>query len=1201
MKIKDILTINLSEDIKNVIDLEDISEAEIQSEIENYIITDGLAKEYSDFASKFSSNILETGVWISGFYGSGKSYFGKLLGYLLSNRSILGTPARDRILQRFTGINDEALIKNSLARLNNETCRVVFLDVAKQDTKKGLAYTLFRNFLKSLELPENEHGVFLYQLMINCKQSNVYKFINSNLNKNWSDIKNKLIEYTKATKAIFIQQGNNEDDYNNLLTTIRRNIDQFDASCLKDELTNYLQTAKGEKIIFLFDEASEAINQNKFNLLDLEGISESLSALGGKVWTIAIAQEKLDDVIRGSNISRAQLTKVTDRFKTKIHLEATEIDVIIRNRLLKKKDDAIKQLTNHYQNNSGKINDHAALNAAGLTKTDSSDTYATYYPFYSYQFNLMQNFLFGTKGYASPKVAARGMIITTYDILKRGLQENELFETASGWQIVKQAQPQPPVRLVNRYDNAERILRENKSDISGRKLLETINFLSEAEVVPTTLPNIIKSFISSPKNFHQMQDVIKKALDDLVEAKILLFSNHTYRITSDIEQRLLDEMNAFAVQSFVKKKQIVYVYKSSQFITALSRITDNSLQYDFYISTDNDDELTNPSLKQLKIKLKSLYSISDDRTADIEKLKVNHQNDKDLICLIPDNSSFQEIDRLIDEIERITYLEQKYNNPQSEEGRVLISFLTTKSEKEKRLKELIEQSLQKADSVYLFNIFQLNKDNFQSVLQNQQRQMIQNVYTKRLSSQLSDDVAAKVIKEGIDTKLQSYFNGADFKFFDNQGNFIGENLKAVEEILYKIRNTFVEGNIIASDLQQPPTGFTFGTVISTIAALMRGGRIIAKSGGFEKFSWRDSGVSDIFAKATAFRKTSFKAIAKSLSAKQKDEIVKALQDLKCEEHINKKIDWNTNDFDLVSAVQELAKHFCNEVNSMSKQNKDFNTLFKNIEALKDKLSEFIGAVSESNYIEKAEFFLNNQSEYKTAVQSIEKVKKFIHNNLPKLLNWKLFAENVNDELKKAAKTDDAIIQLIAEFKSLYDNEIVKNFSAIQNKAQQIKDKYFNLMQNAAFDMSEKYSQLKLDAEAVIKEIHALPAGLNDEALNKVNLLLQFASQRTQTKIELDYDVKDKNSRFTYSEILSYIDLFNSKKTDLEILRSSLIKTEPAKEDEEQPVSEETKIFITHFPAKKLKIVEYKRWLRHELQKIAGARENDEIEVIYEKL
>jgi polyribonucleotide nucleotidyltransferase len=129
----------------------------------------------------------------------------------------------------------------------------------------------------------------------------------------------------------------------------------------------------------LMKPVKQSIKRNLL-LLDLEGLSESLSSLGGKVWTIAIAQEKLDDVINNSNVSKAQLTKVTDRFKTKIHLEATEVDVIIRSRLLKKNDAAVKKLKEHYQSNSGKIADHSGLNGTG--KTESVDSFVTYYPFY---------------------------------------------------------------------------------------------------------------------------------------------------------------------------------------------------------------------------------------------------------------------------------------------------------------------------------------------------------------------------------------------------------------------------------------------------------------------------------------------------------------------------------------------------------------------------------------------------------------------------------------------------------------------------------------------------------------------------------------------------------------------------------------------------------------------------------------------------
>lgn len=1196
MKIKDILTIDLSEDIKNVIDLEDISEKEIQTEIESYIVTDGLAKEYADFVGIYTSNILETGVWISGFYGSGKSYFGKLLGYMLSNRIIVGTPARDRIIQRFIGINDEALVKNALSRLDAMHSRVVFLDIAKQDTSKGLSFTLFRNFLRSLNLPENEHGIFLFQLMLNENKTAVQDFIFDSTALDWNVLKTSSFKYAKAIKELFLKKGNSDSDYDNLITTIRRDIDQFSAARLREELSNYLKIEKNEKVIFLFDEASEAINQKKFNLLDLEGVSESLSSLGGKVWTIAIAQEKLDDVINNSNVSKAQLTKVTDRFKTKIHLEATEVGVIIRNRLLKKTETGIQQLTEHYKKNSGKIADHASIHGAGISKTDSADNYATYYPFYKYQFDLLQNFLFGTKGYASTKVAARGMIITTYDILKQEVQYTDLFQTVTGWHIAKEGQPQPPVRLVSRYDNAERILSEAGSSISGRKLLETINFLTEAEVTPSTLPNIIKSFISDPDDQFKVQDDIIKALEVLTEAKVLLDTNKTYRITSDIEQRLLDEMNGFTVQGFVKKKQLITAYKTAQFTKTIAKVNDSGLQYDFFITTDNDDELTTPNLKYLKLKFKSVYNISDSRATDIDALKVQHQNDKDLLWLVPDNSYFKELDRLIDEVERTTYLEDKYNNPNSEEGKILISFSTAKGEKQNRIKDLVEDSLLNSTVIYLYNTLQLNKDNWQTTLQTQQKQIIQNVYSKRLGSQLSDSVAAAVIKEANNARLQQYFTGSDFAFFDAQGNFIGENLKVSEEILYKIRNTFVDGTTIEKDLEQPPAGFTFGTVISSVAALMRAGKVIAKYNGVEKFSWRDDGVATIFNTAREFRRATFKAVSKSLSALQKQELAQFLLDIEAGKYIGHKIDYNTNDFVLVSAVRDTAKHFVDKVTTLRNSEKEFDTLFPKADENATFIGGYTGAVSEANYIDKAIEFLADKDAFLIAIQNIEKIEKFIRNNLSKVKEWKAFVIAVQDELSKVAMSNAAIQQLRVDFESHLTGDIIKNFASLQQSAQKTKDEYHQLFSTAMKDCAAKYREIDALASELIKEIESLPAGLNSDASSKAIALNQYAMQRTLSAITIDFDVKDKQSRFTYSEVLSFIELYGSKKTEIEIIKAGLIKQVSKKDEENKDEKNTKKTYTTKRPKNLLQVSEYKTWLTQELQKIAGANDTDEIKI-----
>ena len=121
-----------------------------------------------------------------------------------------------------------------------------------------------------------------------------------------------------------------------------------------------------------------------------------MSSISSKVWTIAIAQEKLDDVINNASVSRSQLTKVTDRFKTKIHLESTEVDVIIRSRLLHKKDTPFKQLVSYYKKNEGLVSDATNLKSSFPTKTTSAEEFATYYPFHRYQFDILQKFLFSS-------------------------------------------------------------------------------------------------------------------------------------------------------------------------------------------------------------------------------------------------------------------------------------------------------------------------------------------------------------------------------------------------------------------------------------------------------------------------------------------------------------------------------------------------------------------------------------------------------------------------------------------------------------------------------------------------------------------------------------------------------------------------------------------------------------------------------------
>ena len=318
--------------------------------------------------------------------------------------------------------------------------------------------------------------------------------------------------------------------------------------------------------------------------------------------------------------------------------------------------------------------------------------------------------------------------------------------------------------------------------------------------------------------------------------------------------------------------------------------------------------------------------------------------------------------------------------------------------------------------------------------------------------------------------------------------------------------------------------------------------------------------------------------------------------MEIEKFIGRKIDYNTNDFELVAAVRDVAKLFADKVTTLRHTEKDFDVLFPKADENATYLGGFTGAVSEANYIDKAVAFLEVKDTFLKALQEIEKVEKFSRNNLPKVKEWKLFISEVQDELTKAAIGNINILQLKADFESHLTGDVIKNFTSLQQSAQKTKDEYHQLFSAAMKDAAAKYTEIEVLAVDLINEIETLPIGLNDLALSKVSALKQYARQRTNATVTIDFDVKDKQSRFTYSEVLSFIDLYPSKKAEIEIAKASLIKTKAPEPPPGTPPTPTVKKYAVKMPTSKMKVAEYKNWLQGELQKLASAFDNDEIEI-----
>jgi len=1195
MKIKEILKLDLNEDIKNVIDLEDKSESEIQSEIESYIITDGLGRHLDDFITQYTSNIKETGVWLSGFYGSGKSYFGKMIGYLLANPLINGTTARDRFILRLKGIKNADFLENSIRNLDSVDSKVIFLDVAKQNTDKGLAFTLFANFLKDLGFRDDVYGYIEYDLYVDDKYDFLQTKAKELFGKDWVEIKKNNREIAKAMRRVFGAMDYSDAEFNDTKATYSEAISGFSSAKLKDELEKYANKFPDKRVVFIFDEASEAISQKKFTLLDLEAISESLSSMSKKVWSIAIAQEKLNDVINNANVTKSDLTKVTDRFKTKIHLESTDVDVIIQNRLLLKKDDVYQKLLSYYKEKEGQISDATNLKSSFPTKTESADEFATYYPFHKYQFDILQKFLFSSNALVASQIAARGMIITTFDVLRNALKERELFDFTTSQDLCVEAQTSPPAELVNKYDNAKKIIEKAELKIQGDLLLKAIHFLNESELISTNIENITKTYITNISSYYKYKPEIEKALELLLDAKILLLSNNNFTITSDLETKLLEEMKDFSVELGEKKRALFNYLKSFGLFRQIATINENTSSYNFNILTDVDDEIIASNNKNLKFTVFNLFNISGDKQDFVEKIKLDTQYNKNLITLIPDNNQFGKIDKLLESIKRYSYMEDKYANDSDDKKKQIINtFSTIKNENEKDLVRLIEESYSNSSVIYMFNESLVNDDNFKININQIQNKLIKNIYTKRLKTQLSESVGFKLIREKNIANLSNYFTNDDFKFFDKNGNFVGENLKVIEEITQKT-NKYIDGKSLEEELLIAPWGYTYGTISTVLAVLLKAGRLIIKHNSTDYHSAKDEGVIDIFNSGKKFKEARFKTTSKQLSSRTKKEIVDILLDLDFKKHAEEVINWEASDFELANAISKLADVFITKIRTIENTQPDFKKLFSDVVSQKDTLRNYSVKTTEDNYIDKCENLIKTKDDYKTAIKSIVKAEKFIKKNLVKIKRFEAFVADIKVELSKAYITNDVIINATKDIDTQIKNSVIDNFPVIQELAQNIKDEYYSLMLNSVKIMTDKYSLLIPN----IKSAHAkllknYPPELNAENRNKLAQLLRYSENKVVKEIDIKFAVKCAITNFSISDIKNYIELYPNKETELDMIIGNFVKKQPKPSDSVKP--KQAKKISLSISKKTMTASEYRSILSGQLKAMAGMDNDEKIEL-----
>ena len=397
MQIKNMFEKDINRSINGVIKVDQSDEAVLEQELDEYVITAELRKHFHAFFDYYSSAYdrptADIGVWISGFFGSGKSHFLKMLSYLLQDKEVSGIHTSERFLAKVA--DDPELQQEIKKTATGHTDAILFnIDIEGPSDKTKTA--VLRVFAKMFY---NHLGFYGEDL----KTARLEQFISQQ--GKWEEFQQVFEEVHGASwqesRDVF---GFLEDDIVEVLERVLGMSEQsardwfngtekaeISIAQLVKEIKAYVESKPDDyRLLFMADEVGQYIGTDTDMLLNFQSLTEKLgSECHGKVWVMATGQEALDQVVK---VRQDEFSRIMARFKTRLSLSSSSVDEVIQRRILAKNDEAKGVLAKAFEENRASLDNLFMFQNAtsDLKGFPSEDAFTANYPFVPYQFLLLQ-------------------------------------------------------------------------------------------------------------------------------------------------------------------------------------------------------------------------------------------------------------------------------------------------------------------------------------------------------------------------------------------------------------------------------------------------------------------------------------------------------------------------------------------------------------------------------------------------------------------------------------------------------------------------------------------------------------------------------------------------------------------------------------------------------------------------------------------
>lgn len=396
-RVGDLFRRDIRRTIEEVVKVDVADDAVVAAEIDEYVVTDRIRAELEEvvreYVDCFDDRSDRTNVWVSGFFGSGKSSFAKVLGYLLENRLVAGRPVVDRFFERVDSPTMRASLARALDPKNRATAITALLDLSSAhdvETEEHVVLPIYRAVLQRLRYArEPTLAALEFDLETDGRLDAFVSAFDRVHGKPWDLVRHTTLAPNMASRvlheldpATFPAADSWAKAY--VPPTV-------DANWFARRAVELVERRGGgaRRLVMVVDETGQYVARSRIRMLALQGLAEAVQKQQGRLFLVTTSQERLEEVVDSLEGKGVELARVRDRFPIRVDLTASDIREIVGLRVLDKSDAGRRELEALLAPTKERLAANLRLASDRRSDEFAADDFVRLYPLLPYQVQLL--------------------------------------------------------------------------------------------------------------------------------------------------------------------------------------------------------------------------------------------------------------------------------------------------------------------------------------------------------------------------------------------------------------------------------------------------------------------------------------------------------------------------------------------------------------------------------------------------------------------------------------------------------------------------------------------------------------------------------------------------------------------------------------------------------------------------------------------